>query len=127
MEEEFDYIVVDDSEAQREAIKAILSEGGYECIGEAECAEDAADLYFEALPDFVIMDIDMPGVDGIECARMILEDDPDAVIIMASAMGLESKVIEALTVGAEDFVVKPYMKKAVLEKVGKVLEEVYSE
>ena len=56
-----------------------------------------------------------------------LEDDPDAFIIMVSGFGMQSKVIEAINLGAADFVVKPYMKSAVLEKVGKVLEEVYSE
>ena len=121
MEAEYDYIVVDDREDQREAIKAILAEGGFDCIGEAADGESGADLYFEALPDFVIMDIDMPGVDGIEGARMILEDDPDAFIIMASGFGMQSKVIEAISLGAKDFLVKPYMKRAVLEKVGKVL------
>ena len=127
MEAEYDYIVVDDREYQREAIKAILAEGGFECIGEAADGESGAELYFEVFSDFVIMDIDMPGVDGIEGARMILEDDPDAFIIMVSGFGMQSKVIEAINLGAADFVVKPYMKSAVLEKVGKVLEEVYSE
>ena len=87
MEAEYDYIVVDDREYQREAIKAILSEGGFECIGEAADGESGAELYFEVFSDFVIMDIDMPGVDGIEGARMILEDDPDAFIIMVSGFG----------------------------------------
>lgn len=127
MEAEYDYIVVDDREYQREAIKAILSEGGFECIGEAADGESGAELYFEVFSDFVIMDIDMPGVDGIEGARMILEDDPDAFIIMASGFGMQSKVIEAINLGAADWFMKPYVKEAVLEKVGKVLEEAYSE
>ncbi len=123
MEAEYDYIVVDDREDQREAIKAILSKGGFECIGEAADGESGADLYFEALPDFVIMDIDMPGVDGIEGARMILEDDPDAFIIMASGFGMQSKVIEAINLGAADWFMKPYDKEAVLAKMRELTEE----
>ena len=123
MEAEYDYIVVDDREDQREAIKAILSEGGFECIGEAADGESGADLYFEALPSFVIMDIDMPGVDGIEGARMILEDDPDAFIIMASGFGMQSKVIEAINLGAADWFMKPYDKRAVLAKMRELTEE----
>ena len=123
MEAEYVYIVVDDREDQREAIKAILAEGGFECIGEAADGESGADLYFEVLPSFVIMDIDMPGVNGIEGARMILEDDPDAFIIMASVMGQESKVIEAITLGAADFFLKPYDKRTVLAKMRELTEE----
>ena len=123
MEAEYDYIVVDDREYQREAIKAILSEGGFECIGEAADGESGADLYFEALPDFVIMDIDMPGVDGIEGARMILEDDPDAFIIMVSGFGMQSKVIEAINLGAADWFMKPYVKEDVLAKMWELTEE----
>ena len=123
MEAEYDYIVVDDREDQREAIKAILAEGGFECIGEASDGESGADLYFEALPDFVIMDIDMPGVDGIEGARMILEDDPDAFIIMASGFGMQSKVIEAINLGAADWFMKPYDKRTVLAKMQELTEE----
>ena len=117
MEAEYDYIVVDDREDQREAIKAILAEGGFECIGEAADGESGAELYFEVFPDFVIMDIDMPGVNGIEGARMILEDDPDAFIIMASGFGMQSKVIEAINLGAADWFMKPYDKRAVFAKM----------
>ena len=123
MEAEYDYIVVDDREDQREAIQAILAEGGVECIGEAADGEGGADLYCEALPDFVIMDIDMPGVDGIEGARMILEDDPDAFIIMASGFGMQSKVIEAINLGAADWFMKPYGKRAGLEMMRALAEE----
>ena len=123
MEAEYDYIVVDDREDQREAIKAILAEGGFDCIGEAADGESGADLYFEALPDFVIMDIDMPGVDGIEGARMILEDDPDAFIIMVSGFGMQSKVIEAINLRAADWFMKPYDKSTVLAKMQELTEE----
>ena len=123
MEAEYDYIVLDVREEQREAIKAILAEGGFECIGEAADGESGADLYFEVLPSFVIMDIDMPGVNGIEGARMILEDDPDAFIIMASGFGMQSKVIDAINLGAADWFMKPYDKEAVLDKMRELTEE----
>lgn len=115
-DEAYTYIVIDDRAPMREQIKGILGELGCECVGEAVDGESGTDLYFEEYPDFVLLDIDMPGIDSLEALKMILEDDPEAFVVMLSAMGGESKLIEAMKLGAADYLTKPLSMPIVREK-----------
>ncbi len=114
-------LVVDDAAFMRMMIKDILRKGGYEVIGEAEDGLKAVEKYRELRPDLVTMDITMPDMDGITAVKEIRKVDPNAMIIMCSAMGQQAMVIDAIQAGAKDFVVKPFQPERVLEAVRKVL------
>ncbi|MCR4781985.1 MAG: response regulator [Lachnospiraceae bacterium] len=114
-------MVVDDAAFMRMMIKDILSKNGYNIVGEAENGKKAVDTYAECKPDLVLMDITMPEMDGIQALKAIRENDPNASIIMCSAMGQQAMVIEAIQSGAKDFIVKPFQAERVLEAVKKVI------
>ena len=114
-------LVVDDVVFMRMMIKDILRKGGYEVVGEAEDGAKAIEKYRELKPDLVTMDITMPDMDGITAVKEIRKIDPNALIIMCSAMGQQAMVIDAIQAGAKDFVVKPFQPDRVLEAIRKVL------
>lgn len=114
-------LVVDDAAFMRMMIKDILTKNGYNVVGEAENGAKALEKYTELKPDLVLMDITMPEVDGIQALKNIKGSDPEAKIIMCSAMGQQAMVIEAIQGGAKDFIVKPFQPDRVLEAVKKVV------
>ena len=105
----------------RMMIKDILSKNGYTVAGEAENGVKAIEKYNELKPDLVLMDITMPDKDGIQALKDIKASDPNAKIIMCSAMGQQAMVIESIQAGAKDFIVKPFQPDRVLEAVKKVV------
>jgi len=113
-------LVVDDAAFMRMRAGKLLSQSGYEVI-EAENGLDALNQYKEHSPDLVLMDITMPVMDGLTAVREIREVDPEAKIIMVSAMGQQAMVIEAIKSGAKDFIVKPYEPDNVLASVKKLI------
>lgn len=112
---------MDDAAFMRMMIKDILTKNGYNVAGEAENGAKAMEKYNELKPDLVLMDITMPEVDGIQALKNIKASDPNAKIIMCSAMGQQAMVIEAIQSGAKDFIVKPFQADRVLEAVKKVI------
>ena len=114
-------LVCDDAIFMRTMISDILSQAGFEVVGEAESGLQAVEKYRELKPDLVTMDIVMPDMGGIEAVREICKNDPDAKILMCSAMGQQALVVEAIQAGAKDFVVKPFQPSRVLEAVQRVL------
>jgi two-component system chemotaxis response regulator CheY len=114
-------LVCDDAVFMRTMISDILSQAGFEIVGEAESGLQAVEKYRELKPDLVTMDIVMPDMGGIEAVREICKADPDAKILMCSAMGQQALVVEAIQAGAKDFVVKPFQPSRVLEAVQRVL------
>jgi len=114
-------LVCDDAIFMRTMISDILSQAGFEVVGEAESGLQAVAKYRELKPDLVTMDIVMPDMGGIEAVREICKSDPEAKILMCSAMGQQALVVEALQAGAKDFVVKPFQPSRVLEAVQRVL------
>lgn len=114
-------LLVDDAAFMRMMIKDILIKNGLEVLGEAENGARAIEKYKELKPSLVIMDIIMPEVDGIEAVKEIKKIDSNAKVIMCSAMGQQSMVIEAIQAGAKDFIVKPFQPERVIEAVRKVL------
>ena len=99
----------------------VLEKNDFEIVGEASNGAVAVEMYKKEKPDVVTMDITMPDVDGIEAVKQIKEFDPSAKIIMCSAMGQQSMVMEAIRAGAKDFIVKPFQADRVLEAIKKVL------
>ncbi len=114
-------LIVDDAAFMRMMIKDILTKNGYNVVGEAENGAKALEKYNELKPDLVLMDITMPEVDGIKALKNIKAADPNAMVIMCSAMGQQAMVIEAIQGGAKDFIVKPFQPDRVLEAVKKVV------
>lgn len=114
-------LVCDDAIFMRTMISDILVQAGYDVIGEAETGAQAVERFRELRPDMVTMDIVMPDVGGIEAVREIVKIDPDAKILMCSAMGQQALVVEAIQAGAKDFVVKPFQPSRVLEAVQRIL------
>lgn len=115
-------LVVDDAAFMRMMIKDILIKHGYEVVGEATNGAEAMVRYKELSPDLVTMDITMPEMDGITAVREIKKLDPNARIIMCSAMGQQAMVLEAIQAGARDFVVKPFQADRVIDAVKKAMK-----
>ena len=114
-------LIVDDAAFMRMMIKDILVKNGFEVVGEAADGLQAIDKYMELKPDLVTMDITMPEMDGIAALKAIKEKDPTAKIIMCSAMGQQAMVIDAISAGANDFIVKPFQADRVVEAIEKAL------
>ena len=114
-------LIVDDAAFMRMMIKDILQKNGYEVIGEAANGLEAVELYKAHQPDLVTMDITMPEKDGIEAVKQIKAINPAAKVIMCSAMGQQSMVMDAIKAGANDFIVKPFQADRVLEAIKKIV------
>lgn len=114
-------LIVDDAAFMRMMLKDILEKHGYQVVGEASNGLKAIELYKKDKPDIVTMDITMPEMDGIEALKEIMSFDPNANIIMCSAMGQQGMVMDAIKSGAKDFIVKPFQAERVIESVKKVL------
>ena len=114
-------LIVDDASFMRMMIKDILEKNGFEVIGEANNGIKAVEMYKKERPDVVTMDITMPDMDGIEAVRQIKAFDASAKVIMCSAMGQQTMVMDAIRAGARDFIVKPFQAERVLEAIRKVV------
>lgn len=116
-------LLVDDAAFMRKMIKDTLSKSGYTDLHEAVDGADAVEKYSELHPDLVIMDITMPNMDGLEALKAIRAKDGGANIVMCSAMGQESMVMDAVRSGAKDFIVKPFKGERVIKTVTSILGE----
>ena len=101
-------IVVDDSPFASKQIKDIVEENGYEVIGYAKNGEEGIKMYEELHPDIVILDIIMPGIDGIETAQILLKNDPNATILMLSSLCDSSTLEEVRAIGVKYLIPKPW-------------------
>ena len=116
-------LIADDASFMRQMIREIIEPEGHEVVGEATNGIEAVDLFKELSPDLVTMDIVMPKRSGIDAVKMILEDHPTACVVMCSALGQETLVMEALSAGARDFIVKPFKPDSVIATLAKVIEK----
>jgi two-component system chemotaxis response regulator CheY len=114
-------LVVDDAAFMRKLLTDALTNGGHEVVGEAGNGVEAVARWQELRPELTTLDITMPEKDGLTALAEIMAIDPSAKIIMCSALGQEGKVLEAVKLGAKDFVVKPFQPPRVLEAVEKAL------
>ena len=117
-------LLADDALFMREMIREIIEPDGFEVVGEASDGVEAVEEFRKLQPDIVTMDIVMPRLSGIDAVAQIIELDPSAHVVMCSALGQESLVMEALRSGACDFIVKPFKPEDVLGTLLKVLEKV---
>lgn len=113
-------LVVDDAAFMRMRCTKLLTDNGFETAEAADGAE-AIEMYKEARPDGVLLDITMPNMDGLATLKEIIKIDPGARVTMVTAMGQQSMVMEALKTGARDFVVKPFDADRVLGAVKKMI------
>lgn len=114
-------LIVDDAAFMRMILKDILTKAGYEVVGEASNGNEGLMKYEEIQPDLVTMDITMPECDGLDGLSKIMSSDPNARVIMCSAMGQQIMVLDAIKRGAKDFIVKPFQPEKVVTSVKKVL------
>ncbi len=114
-------LLVDDAAFMRKVIKDTLTKNGYTDLYEAVDGADAVEKFTEINPDLVIMDITMPNMDGLEALKAIRAKDSNASVVMCSAMGQESMVIDAIQSGAKDFIVKPFKSDRILKTVTSIV------
>ena len=108
-------LIVDDSRTSRRFLSDILERAGYKIVGEAINGQEGFDQYVKLHPDIVTMDITMPVMDGIDALKLIKRNNPDAKVVMITAAGQKEKMMEALKIGAVEFVSKPFIEEAVLD------------
>jgi two-component system chemotaxis response regulator CheY len=114
-------LMVDDSRTSRKILKDILVDAGFEIVGEAGNGEEGYQMYSELKPDLVTMDITMPVLDGISALKKIKESYPDARVVMVTAAGQKSKLIEAIQSGAVDFISKPFDSEKLVDIIRKAI------
>lgn len=114
-------LLVDDAAFMRKMVRDTLSKSGYTDLFEAVDGADAVEKFSEIGPDLVIMDITMPNMDGLQALKAIRAKDGNANVVMCSAMGQESMVMDAVRSGAKDFIVKPFKPDRVLKTVNSIL------
>jgi two-component system chemotaxis response regulator CheY len=114
-------LVVDDLAFIKIVLRDILEKSGFRVVGEASNGEEAIRLYQEKRPDVVLMDITMPGMDGLTALKRIREFDPAARVIICSALGQQRLIVQAIQLGARDFIVKPFQPQRVVSALKKVL------
>lgn len=116
-------LIADDASFMRQMIREIIEPEGHEVVGEATNGIEAVDLFNELSPDLVTMDIVMPKRSGIDAVKAIIAEHPTACIVMCSALGQETLVMEALQAGARDFIVKPFKPDSVISTIANLLEK----
>jgi two-component system, chemotaxis family, chemotaxis protein CheY len=114
-------LVVDDVAFVRKTLSDLLTQAGYQVVGEATDGTDAVAKYTQLRPDLVTMDVVMPQMSGIEATKKIIKLDKDARVVIISAMGQENLVMEAINVGAKDYVLKPFSAQDVLKTIERAM------
>jgi two-component system chemotaxis response regulator CheY len=114
-------LVVDDSRTSRKILRSILEENGHEVIGEAENGADGILKYKELKPDITTMDITMPIMDGLEALKQIMDYDNNAKVVMVTAAGQKTKMVDAIKFGASEFLVKPFESDQIIAMIRKVV------
>ncbi len=117
-----DILIVDDLAFIKLVLKDLIIEAGFRVVGEGSNGEEAIELYQDTRPDVVLLDITMPKMDGLTALKKILALDPDAKIIMVSALGQQKLILQAIEMGAKDFIVKPFQPERVISSIKKTLD-----
>jgi two-component system chemotaxis response regulator CheY len=115
-------LIVDDLTFIKMVLKDLVEKAGFRVVGEASDGEEALRLFDEKRPDVVLMDITMPKMDGLTALQRILALDPQAKVIMCSALGQQRLILQAIQLGAKDFIVKPFRPERVIGSIKKILD-----
>lgn len=119
-------LLVDDSVFMRKVLKEMVNGEKYQVVGEASSGLEAIEKFKTLEPQIVLMDYNMPGMDGLETTRSILDYTPSAIIIMITSISTTDKVVEAIECGVKDYLTKPFTKSEILSKLEEAIEEVDS-
>lgn len=114
-------LVADDAAIMRSMIKTILTENGFEVVGEAADGVEAVELFKQHRPDVMTMDIVMPKMDGINAVKSIIAEFPKAKIMMCSSLGQQAMVVDAIRAGAKSFITKPFEPPKLLDAVKRLV------
>jgi two-component system chemotaxis response regulator CheY len=113
-------VLIDDSRTSRKILRGILEGAGHEIVAEAVDGLEGVNKYKEFSPQVVTMDITMPVMDGLEALKQIREEDGSAKVIMVTAAGQQNKMMDAIKLGASEFVTKPFDADSILKMVDKL-------
>lgn len=117
-------LIVDDSKTSRKMLRGILEDAGMEVVGEAADGQESLKLFTALKPDIVTLDITMPVMDGIKALKKIMAADRRARVVMVTAAGQKGNVVEALKLGAFEFVTKPYDADLIIEVIKRAMERI---
>ena len=117
-----DVLIADDLTFIKLVLRELVEKAGFRVVGEASNGQEAVELYQNKRPDVVLMDITMPKMDGLAALKQILKFDPGAKIIMCSALGQQTLIVQALQLGAKDFIVKPFREERVVSAIKNILD-----
>ena len=117
-----DVLIVDDLTFIKMVLRDLVEKAGFRVVGEASDGEEALRMYADKRPDIVLLDITMPKMDGLTALKKLLALDPSARVIMCSALGQQRLIMEAIQLGAKDFIVKPFRPERVIGAIKKVLD-----
>ena len=115
-------LIVDDLTFIKIVLRDIIEKAGFRVVGEASNGEQAITQYQDTRPDVVLMDITMPGMDGLTALKKIREIDSAARVIICSALGQQQLIVQAIQLGAKDFIVKPFQPQRVVAALKKALD-----
>ena len=116
-----DVLIVDDLTFIKLVLRDLVEKAGFRVVGEASDGVEALALFQDKRPDVVLLDITMPKLDGLSTLKKMLEIDPNANIIMCSALGQQQLIVQAIQLGAKDFIVKPFRPERVIASIKKSL------
>lgn len=113
-------LIIDDSRTSRRILSNILSQAGHEIVGEAPNGQVGYEKYIELQPDIVTLDITMPVLDGLGALKKIMAHDPDALVVMVTAAGQKDKMVQAIKLGATEFIQKPFQPSQILSIISNI-------
>lgn len=116
-------LIVDDSLAIRMILRTILESAGHEVVAEAADGRRALIEYCKHKPDLVTMDMNMPGMAGLEAIEQLMQIDPEVLVLVVSALATKQMILDAMKLGAKNFLLKPFHENQIISVVDMVLRE----